>query len=168
MWQDAKYFPVAASSSFKKPYHVSFENSWMAERTVGGTRGHEGVDIIPDKNLRNYYPVVSISDGVVEKIGWLYLGGYRIGIRSPHGVYFYYAHMSEYAEGIKEGTQVKAGTLLGFMGDTGYSNTPGTTGNFIVHLHVGIYIDYGSYGEISINPYWLLKDLESKRITCQK
>ena len=43
-----------------------------------------------------FYPVISMTDGKIEKIGWLSLGGYRIGIRSPHGGYFYYAHLASY------------------------------------------------------------------------
>jgi murein DD-endopeptidase MepM/ murein hydrolase activator NlpD len=35
---------------------------------------------------------------------------------------------------------VQAGTLLGFMGDTGYGEE-GTSGKFPVHLHVGIYVN---------------------------
>ena len=51
-----------------------------------------------EKNERGWYSVISVSDGVVEKIGWLPQGGYRIGIRSANGVYFYYAHLAEYAK----------------------------------------------------------------------
>ena len=51
------------------------------------------------------------------------------------------------------------------MGDTGYSKTEGTTGNFPVHLHVGIYIFHGEE-EISVNPYWVLKYLENRKIKC--
>ena len=75
----------------------------------------------------------------MEKIGWLPLGGYRIGIRSPGGGYFYYAHLSSYAEDFSEGDKVKAGEILGFLGDTGYGEE-GTRGKFPPHLHLGIYI----------------------------
>ena len=92
------------------------------------------------------------------------LGGYRVGIRSPKGVYFYYAHLDSYAE-IEEGDPVKAGDLLGFMGDTGYSKKEGTMGMFPVHLHVGIYLIHDGE-EISVNPYQPLKYLENRRIEC--
>ena len=48
-------------------------------------------------------------------------------------------HLDSYAD-IEEGDTIQAGDLLGYMGDTGYSKTEGTTGNFPVHLHVGIYL----------------------------
>ena len=104
-------------------------------RSYGGKRLHEGTDLMPPKNQRDTFAVVSVCDGVVEKIGWLELGGYRIGIRSKTGTYFYYAHLSSYAEGMKQGKTVKAGELLGYMGDSGYGKE-GTVGKFPVHLHL--------------------------------
>ena len=64
-----------------------------------------------------------------------------------------------------EGTHVKAGDLLGFMGDTGYSRVEGTTGNFPVHLHLGIYLVEGDQ-EISVNPYYPLRYVEDRRVKC--
>ena len=58
----------------------------------------------------------------------------------------------------------KAGELIGYMGDTGYGKTEGTRGNFDVHLHVGIYIKTDHNEEMSVNPYWILKWLEKKRL----
>ena len=125
----------------------------MQSRTYGGDRGHEGCDIMASVNERGIYPIYSVSDGVVENVGWLRLGGYRIGIRSPSGAYFYYAHLAEYAKEFEVGETVLAGTHLGYMGDTGYSDIPGTTGNFPVHLHFGIYINDENGQELSVNPY---------------
>lgn len=164
IWSDLTYFPVPVERG--NALSVSFENSWMSERTFGGKRGHEGTDIMASLNQRGHYPVISISDGVIEKIGWLPQGGYRIGVRSPSGAYFYYAHLYDYAEGIEEGTNVKAGELLGFMGDSGYGEE-GTVGNFDVHLHMGIYLNDETGEEFSINPYWIMKYLEDKKLTSQ-
>lgn len=160
LFKECKVFPVAKITTDKKAT-VTFENSWMLERTYGGARGHEGTDIMADINKRGYYPIVSMTDGTVENKGWLELGGYRLGISSESGIYYYYAHMSDYADNIEEGTKIKAGQLLGFMGDTGYSKVEGTTGNFDVHLHMGIYLtDNNSGEEISINPYYILKYID--------
>lgn len=164
IWNDLVYFPVPASTENEDAV-VAFDNSWMFERTFGGKRGHEGTDIMAGINQRGYYPVISMTDGVVENIGWLTKGGYRIGIRSSHGGYFYYAHLAEYSREFKKGESVKAGELLGFMGDTGYSEIEGTTGNFDVHLHVGIYIKTEHYAELSVNPYWILKYLEQHKLS---
>lgn len=161
---DVEYFPVAASSANPKAT-VAFENSWMSERTYGGTRCHEGCDLMAAINKRGYYPIVSMTDGVVENIGWLPKGGYRIGIRSTSGGYFYYAHLASYGKAFQKGDAVLAGDFLGFMGDTGYSEVEGTTGMFDVHLHIGIYIATSHYEELSINPYYVLKWAEDQKVT---
>ena len=154
--QDLRYFPIPASTDPKVP-PVSFENSWQEERTYGGKRGHEGCDIMGMERPRGFYPVISMSDGIVEKVGWLEQGGWRIGIRTPKGAYLYYAHLHSYSREWKEGDVVGAGEWLGFMGDSGYSATPGTVGNFPVHLHLGIYFKTDHQEECSVNPYWILK-----------
>ena len=68
-----------------------------------------------------------MTSGTVAKIGWLPLGGYRIGIRASHGGYFYYAHLASYEKNFQIGEPVKAGQILGYMGDTGYGEE-GTAG----------------------------------------
>ena len=65
--------------------------------------------------------------------------------------------------GHKKGDKIKAGTLLGYMGNTGYG-TEGTTGCFDVHLHFGIYAKTKNYYELSYNPYCILKYLENNVI----
>lgn len=165
IWKDLVYFPVPESTQNEEAV-VSYENSWMFERTYGGSYGHEGTDLMAGIRQRGYYPVVSISDGVVERIGWLEKGGWRIGIRSLHDVYFYYAHLDSYAEDFKEGDVIKAGQLLGYMGDTGYGVKEGTRGKFDVHLHLGIYIRTEDIRELAVNPYWFLKYLEQNKLRC--
>ena len=162
IWNDVKYFPVPEFSS-DKTMTVSYVDSWMSERTYGGERGHEGTDIIANKNERGLYPVISMTDGVVNKKGWLDKGGYRIGILSTSGTYFYYAHLESYAN-LNVGDKVNAGDILGFMGDSGYG-PEGTTGKFAVHLHLGIYI-YPNGKEMSINPYWVLRYIENRKVKC--
>lgn len=158
--EDSRYFPIPGSS-VDASLTVSYENSWMAERTYRETNSHEGTDIMASKNQRGLYPVVSISDGTVTSLGWLELGGWRVGITSPHGVYYYYAHLQSYSD-IEEGDAVKAGQLLGFMGDSGYG-MEGTYGKFAVHLHLGIY-SWDTGEEISVNPYYVLRQLEKKKL----
>ena len=133
----------------------------MTARSFGGERGHEGPDLMLSPDRRGIFPVLSMTDGVVEKQGWLPQGGYRLGIRSDRGIYYYYAHLYDYAEGIEEGTIVVSGQLLGFAGDTGYSNIEGTVGNFPVHLHVGIYYNDTQGQETAVNPYPFLQGLET-------
>ena len=157
---DLQIFPIPESPLHPK-YTVSYEDSWMTARSFGGERGHEGTDLMLSPDRRGIFPVLSMTDGVVEKQGWLPQGGYRLGIRSDRGIYYYYAHLYDYAEGIEEGTIVVSGQLLGFAGDTGYSNIEGTVGNFPVHLHVGIYYNDAQGQETAVNPYPFLQGLET-------
>ena len=173
---DLTYFPIPANIKGNAP-NVTFSEGWLDGRAYrsGGeektedegkkaARSHEGCDIMGAGKPRGYYPVVSMSDGIVERVGWLEMGGWRIGIRAPKGAYLYYAHLYGYARDFKEGETVKAGELLGYMGDSGYGKTEGTVGNFDVHLHVGIYIKTDHYEEMSVNPYWILRFLEERRL----
>ncbi len=160
VWNDLEYFPVAEYEAER--LNVTFSDSWMLDRTYQGNRKHEGTDIMPSVNQPNLFPVVSMTDGTVTSVGWLELGGYRIGITAPQGAYFYYAHLSSYT-GFKEGDSIHAGDVIGFMGDTGYSKEEGTTGKFPVHLHLGIYL-WKDGKEISVNPYAPLKYVEDRKI----
>lgn len=169
---------------------ISFSDTFGASRSKNAdfsntaTRIHEGCDLMYEPNRSGEVPILSMTDGIVEQKGWLTLGGYRIGIRSKGGIYYYYAHLSTYAN-LDIGDSVKAGQLLGFMGDTGYGEE-GTTGQFPVHLHVGCYVNkieergwhfpakkdsftifmlkdntiFSPQEEISINPYPFLFDLK--------
>lgn len=160
-FSDARFFPLAFSSEDESFYYV---DSYGAARTYGGDRLHEGCDIMTPDNIRGTYPVISVCDGIIQNMGWLELGGYRIGIMSENQVYYYYAHLDSYAYNLKEGDAVTAGQIIGFAGDTGYSKVEGTTGNFDVHLHFGIYLRDENGNEKAINPYPLLKELENHKI----
>ncbi len=163
VWEELVWFPVPESSTNQQA-QVAFENSWMAERNYGGKRSHEGTDLMASLDQSGYYPVVSITDGVIEQIGWLEKGGWRVGVRSGGGNYYYYAHLDSYARDWKAGDLVAAGDVLGFMGDTGYG-PEGTTGQFPVHLHLGVYVPLGADQEMAVNPYWMLKYLENKKLS---
>ncbi len=160
---DIKYFPVPKINAGYGD--IAYYDTWFDLRKYGGNRRHEGTDLMDSNNIPGFFPIISITDGVVEKMGWLEKGGYRIGIRAESGGYFYYAHLNSYAPELKEGDHVIAGQLLGFMGNSGYG-PEGTTGQFDVHLHLGIYVPTNT-GEMSVNPYWILKLLEDHRTVYQ-
>lgn len=163
IFYDIKYFPVGNIRNRPEALY-SYGNSWQYERTYGGSRKHEGCDIMATLNKRGIYPIYSATTGVIENIGWLKLGGWRIGIRSESGAYYYYAHLSEYARDFVVGEPIEAGTLLGFMGDSGYSEIPGTYGKFDVHLHFGIYFDDELGNEYAVNPYPVLYYCEKRQL----
>jgi murein DD-endopeptidase MepM/ murein hydrolase activator NlpD len=129
------YFPVQGGGKFT--------NDWGAPRSGG--RKHRGTDIFAPRGT----PVVAIEDGVVSRVGWNDLGGNRLWLNGK----WYYAHLDRYAPGITEGSSVKAGQVLGYVGDTG--DAKGTP----PHLHLG-YNPRGDYGNSWENPYSLLKSLK--------
>jgi murein DD-endopeptidase MepM/ murein hydrolase activator NlpD len=146
---DEKVFPLAANAEY------SYEDGYGDARTYGGERSHEGVDLMTEMDV----PILSVCDGVIEKVGWNDLGGYRLGIRGKDQVYYYYAHMSRYEGRPEEGDNVKKGQIIGYVGDTGYG-PEGTTGQFLPHLHFGMY--YGKHKKLTpFNPYPFLKAWEN-------
>ncbi len=153
---EMKCFPVRKDKSGRETCY--FDNGYGADRTYGGKRQHEGIDIMASNNKAGYFQIQSVSDGVVEQMGWLPLGGYRIGVRSSTGFYYYYAHMEAYADGMKVGKKVSCGDILGTMGNTGYGEE-GTKGKFAVHLHFGIYRQVKGK-EKSLNPFYVLENLQ--------
>ncbi len=145
-----------------KSYSYTSTNDFGAARTYGGDRKHEGNDIIADMST----PIVTMTDGEITRLGWNEYGGQRVGITSSKGTYFYYAHMSRYADGIVKGKRVKAGDVIGYVGDTGYG-PPGTRGQIIPHLHVqiGYKLENSSKGYTWFNPYDVVKFLDDYRVT---
>lgn len=135
--------------------HYTYKGTWGAPRGYGGRRYHEGTDLFADYGL----PVRSIRYGIVEVKGWNRMGGWRIGIRDLNKNYHYFAHLSGFNKNLKVGSVVQPGTILGWVGSSGYGNTPGTSGKFPPHLHYGLYRDNG-YVDWSMDPYPYLRRWE--------
>ena len=147
MLDPTRVFPLPAGSGY------SYEDGIGDGRDFGGARSHEGVDIIVDEGT----PVLSACNGTITKMGWLTLGGWRIGVEDAFGVYHYYAHLSAYAEGLEIGDTVRAGDVLGFVGSTGYGPV-GTSDQMIPHLHFGVYIN-----DVAVNPYPYLRAWDAQQ-----
>ncbi|WP_042352456.1 M23 family metallopeptidase [Bacillus massiliigorillae] len=139
-----KAFPVPITSDY------SYRSTWGVARGWGGRRTHEGTDIFANYGV----PVRATSYGVVEIKGWNRYGGWRIGIRDLNNTYHYFAHLNGFTKGIKIGTIVEPGMVIGSVGSTGYG-PPGTSGKFPPHLHFGMYKDNG-FTEWSFDPYYHL------------
>lgn len=156
VFADIGCFPVPASIG-EGAAPVTYEDSFLEARTYGGEHLHEGCDILGDGAPRGTYPVLSMTGGTVEEVGWSEKDGWRIGVRAPSGAYFYYAHLYGYGEEWEVGDLVVPGSHLGYMGDSGYGVQEGTVGNLEIRLHVGIFISTDHYESLSINPYWVLR-----------
>ncbi|WP_026962122.1 M23 family metallopeptidase [Alicyclobacillus herbarius] len=133
-----------------KRYNYTVKHTFGAGRSYGGRRIHEGVDIFAGYGT----PVLACSYGYVELMGWNRFGGWRIGIRDTNNMYYYYAHLSSFAKGLKRGDLVRPGQVIGYVGSSGYG-PPGTSGKFPAHLHFGIYSDTGR-GEWAFSPSGIL------------
>jgi murein DD-endopeptidase MepM/ murein hydrolase activator NlpD len=114
-----------------------FRDTWGAPRS-GGTRSHTGVDMMAPRNT----PLVAAADGVI-KLGQSYLGGNTVWLYADHGVGYFYAHLDHFVDGQSSGEWVAAGTVIGYVGDTG-DPAPGA-----YHLHFGITPN----GMGAVNPY---------------
>lgn len=118
-------------------------DTWHAPRSGG--RVHEGQDIFAPQGTK----ILSATNGYVYKIGENNLGGQTVSVISSGGRVYYYAHLDEYAPGLKVGDPVTTRTVLGFVGTTG--NAQGTP----PHLHFGVYtFGFGS----AINPLPMITD----------
>lgn len=93
----------------------------------GGTRDHEGVDIFAPRGT----PVAAVIDGVAQT-STNTLGGNVVWLRDGRARRtFYYAHLDRWA--IEGTVPVRAGDVLGYVGNTGNARTTEP------HLHFGIY-----------------------------
>lgn len=147
IWNDLEKYPVPVGLT-----ETAFEDTYGEKRMYGGERPHYGTDIMDVENCSHRLAVCSMTDGVVTRMGWNEYGGWRVGITSQNGIYYYYAHLASYREGLEVGDTVCAGDMLGWMGDSGYG-PEGTTGMFPVHLHVGILNNPRGEGDQWVNPY---------------
>ncbi|MDR2749614.1 MAG: M23 family metallopeptidase, partial [Clostridiales bacterium] len=118
--EEMKKFPIAWDYNASEITQYTYTDTWGSSRTFGGDRVHQGTDLLDKENARGRLTIVSMTDGVIADNGWNQLGGLSIGIRSKSGTYYYYAHLESVASGLKIGTQVKAGQVIGKMGDSGY------------------------------------------------
>ncbi|CAM4333718.1 M23 family metallopeptidase [Bacillus manliponensis] len=145
-------------SAFPLPLRAdySYRSTFGDRRSFGGRRMHEGTDIFAGYGV----PVRSTCYGIIETKGWNRLGGWRIGIRDLYNNYHYYAHLGGFSKEIQLGQIVEPGTVIGFVGSTGYG-PPGTAGKFPPHLHFGMYKDNG-YTEWAFDPYNHLRLWERK------
>ncbi len=160
VFNELKCFPIPEEYAEEE----MFGDSWGSDRTYKGERKHEGTDILDRENVRGRIPIVSMTSGTIKNIGWNELGGYRIGIVSESGNYYYYAHFDSFSKDLKQGDRVSAGQFLGYMGDSGYGKE-GTKGNFVVHLHIGICLKTElTKKEFWVNPYPFLRYVEYNRV----
>lgn len=87
------------------------------------SRPHWGIDYAANSGT----PIFAVGDGTVRRAGWS--GGYGnvVEIRHMRGYSTRYAHLRGFASGVRAGTRVKQGDVIGYVGSTGLATGP--------HLH---------------------------------
>jgi murein DD-endopeptidase MepM/ murein hydrolase activator NlpD len=115
-------------------------------------RAHLGVDYAAPTGT----PVKAATNGKITFIGRK--GGYgkTITIAHENGYKTLYAHLHRYRKGLKNGSKVSRGQVIGYVGSTGMSTGP--------HLHFGLYKN-----NKAINPEnAILKVAKNKLVGTQK
>lgn len=142
--------PPVTLAQFPVQGNCWFTDTWGAPRSGGRT--HQGVDIIARANQYVY----AAADGTltrkyVDTPGALAGNGWRL--TTADGTYFFYAHFSAFAPNLAVGSTVKAGQVIGFIGQTGNAGTP--------HLHFEIHPGGGA----AVNPTPAVKAVDGCKVT---
>lgn len=93
------------------------------------TRMHRGVDWSASRGT----PIIAAGNGTVVKAGWASGYGRRVELRHTNGYVTTYSHMTSFAKGVRDGTRVTQGQIIGYVGSTGLSTGP--------HLHYEVLVN---------------------------
>ncbi len=147
--------PVAGQLVFPVGGRSSFTDSFGAPRPGGRT--HQGQDIFAAKMT----PAIAAVDGVVSWLRYEPAGNYLI-LTDDAGWTYYYVHLNNdtpgtddgrapyelaFADGIRRGQRVKAGEVIGYVGDSGNAEDTAP------HLHFETRQPDG----VPVNPYEALR-----------
>lgn len=69
-------------------------------------------------------PVKAIADGAVVRKSYDQNNGNMIRLRHPNSYESTYIHLSKFGKGIKKGSKVKQGDVIGYVGSTGLATGP--------------------------------------------
>ena len=130
-------FPVYGPSSFTDTFRAA----------RAGVGWHHGEDIFAPLGA----PLLAVADGTLFSVGWNNRGGYRLWLRDRQGNQFYYAHLSAFSPLAVDGNEVKAGDVIGFLGNTGDAQTTPYHLHFEIHP-VGL-LPLGYDGVVNAFPY---------------
>jgi murein DD-endopeptidase MepM/ murein hydrolase activator NlpD len=95
----------------------------------GFNKMHRGTDFAAPSGT----PIMASGSGIITRARWCGGGGNCIKIKHNSTYETIYAHMKNFARGIKEGVRVKQGQIIGYVGSTGKSTGP--------HLHYEVIIN---------------------------
>jgi len=87
---------------------------------LGAFRPHYGVDYGAPTGT----PVRATAAGTVTFAGWDGGGGKTVKVRHPNEYLTGYLHLSKFATGVRPGTRVRQGEVIGYVGSTGLATGP--------------------------------------------
>jgi|GEM_PF-3788038 len=90
---------------------------------MGYSKMHQGLDFAAPSGT----PIYASGNGIIEKIGRFSSYGNYIKINHRNNLKTAYGHMKGFKSGLKPGSKVKQGDVIGYVGSTGRSTGP--------HLH---------------------------------
>ncbi len=124
----------------KAPLQYKYISSGFTYRRVnpvtGATTPHRGIDYAAAYGT----PAVSVGDGTVIQSGWNGQYGISVKVRHNDAYTTVYGHFSSLAKGVRVGSKVRQGQIVGYVGSTGLSTGP--------HLHYEMH-KFGAF----INPF---------------
>jgi murein DD-endopeptidase MepM/ murein hydrolase activator NlpD len=140
-------FPKLTAGGYVFPVYgpASYTNSFGAPRA--NTGWHHGEDIFAPLGA----PILAVANGIVFSVGWNDVGGLRLWLQDLAGNEFYYAHLSAFSPLAVNGAQVRAGDVLGFMGNTGDAEATPPHLHFEIHPAALMYMGYD--GVVAPYPY---------------
>lgn len=145
---DPALAPGVRGNRFPVQGSYTYSDDYAAPRA--GTGWHHGNDVFAPVGT----PVVAVADGTLSKVGWNDLGGNRLWLTDDGGAAYYYAHLSAYSASAVDGAAVRAGDVIGYVGNTGQAATTPP------HLHFEIHPSGGVDGP-SVDPYPFLQTWEA-------
>ena len=96
---------------------------------LGYNKMHRGTDFAAPSGT----PIMASGSGTVTRARWCGGGGNCVKIKHNSTYETIYAHLKNFAKGIKEGRKVKQGQIIGYVGSTGMSTGP--------HLHYEVVVN---------------------------
>tara|TARA_A100001011_G_scaffold295642_1_gene308010 strand:+ start:272 stop:1609 length:1338 start_codon:yes stop_codon:yes gene_type:complete len=96
---------------------------------LGYNKMHRGTDFAAPTGT----PIMASGAGKITRARWCGGGGNCVKIKHNSTYETIYAHMKNFARGIKEGKRVKQGQIIGYVGSTGLSTGP--------HLHYEVIVN---------------------------
>jgi murein DD-endopeptidase MepM/ murein hydrolase activator NlpD len=94
-------------------------------------------------------PVLAVADGTLFSVGWNDIGGLRFWLRDIKGNEFYFAHLSAFSPLAIDGARVRAGDVIGFVGNSGDAETTPPHLHFEIHPAALLGLGYDGV----VNPY---------------